>query len=77
MVLDFTKEWAKNNPITVTDTSNKVIIEHNTPKKFKYAIVSSPSLASGEFKVFAGGIKMKHSSGSTFKAGTFLSSLSF
>ena len=70
LVLDFTKEWAKNNPISVTDTSNKVLIEQNTPKKFKYAIVSSPDIASGDLKVFAGGIKMKHSTGSTFKSGT-------
>ena len=69
MVLDFTKEWAKNNPIAVTDSSNKVILEQNPPKKYKYAIVSSPDIASGDFKVFAGGIKMKHSSGNTFKAG--------
>ena len=69
MVLDFTKEWGKNNPISVTDSSNKVIIEQNPPKKYKYAIVSSPDIASGDLKVFAGGIKMKHSSGSTFKAG--------
>ena len=69
LVLDFTKEWAKNNPIAVTDSSNKVLLEQNPPKKYKYAIVSSPDLASGEFKVFAGGIKMKHSSGSTFKSG--------
>ena len=69
LVLDFTKEWAKNNPISVTDSSNKVLLEQNPPKKYKYAIVSSPDLASGEFKVFAGGIKMKHSSGSTFKSG--------
>ena len=69
LVLDFTKEWSKNNPITVTDTSNKVLIEQNTPKKFKYAIVSSPDIASGDLKVFAGGIKMKHSSGTSFKSG--------
>ena len=69
LMLDFTKEWSKNNPISVTDPSNKVLIEKNTLKKYKYAIVSSPDIASGELKVFAGGIKMKHSEGSTFKSG--------
>ncbi len=69
LMLDFTKEWSKNNPITVTDASNKVLIEKNTLKKFRYAVVSSADLASGDLKVFAGGIKMKHSSGSSFKSG--------
>ncbi|WP_303834452.1 carbohydrate-binding domain-containing protein [Ruminococcus flavefaciens] len=69
LMLDFTKEWTKNNPIAVTDSSNNIIFDHNTPKKYKYAIVSSPEIGSGEYKLFAGGIKMKHSSGSTFKGG--------
>ena len=69
IMLDFTKEWSKNNPIAVTDASNKVLIEKNTLKKFKYAIVSSADIASGDLKVFAGGIKMKHSEGSVFKSG--------
>ena len=69
LMLDFTKEWSKNNPISVTDASNKVLIEKNTLKKYKYAVVSSADIASGDLKVFAGGIKMKHSSGSTFKSG--------
>ncbi|MCR4794898.1 MAG: carbohydrate-binding domain-containing protein [Ruminococcus sp.] len=70
MLLDFAKEWSKNNPIAVTDSSNKIIIETNTVKKYKFALVSSPDLADGtSYKVFAGGIKQKHSSGNTFKAG--------
>lgn len=69
LVLDFTKEWSKNNPITLTDSSNKVIFDHNTVKKYKYAIVSTPDIGSEDYKLFAGGIKMKHSSGSTFKGG--------
>ena len=69
LVLDFSKEWSKNNPITVTDTSNKVLFEKNTLKKFRYAIVSSADISSGDLKVFAGGIKMKHSEGTSFKSG--------
>lgn len=69
LMLDFTKEWGKNNPVAVTDSENKPVFDKNTLKKFRYAIVSSPDLGSAEYKVFAGGIKMKHGSGSTFKAG--------
>lgn len=69
LMLDFTKEWGKNNPVAVTDSANKPVFDKNTLKKFRYAIVSSPDLGSAEYKVFAGGIKMKHGSGSTFKAG--------
>lgn len=68
-MFDFVKEWSKNNPITITDSSNKELFNKNTLKKYKYAIVSSSQLGSGEYKLFAGGIKMKHSAGATFKAG--------
>ena len=71
IVLDFVKEWSKNNPIALTDSSNKTIIEENTLRKYKYAVVSSSDLStSADYKVFAGGIKMKHSTGNTFKGGT-------
>jgi len=71
MTLDFTKEWSKNNPVTLTDLSNNVIIEQNALRKYKFALISSPDINSGtEYKVFAGGIKMKHSTGSTFKGGS-------
>ena len=69
LVIDFAKEWSKNNPITLTDSSNKVLFDQNTAKKYKYAIVSSPEIGSGDYKLFAGGIKQKHSSGSTFTGG--------
>ena len=69
MMFEFVKEWAKNNPITITDTSNKELFDKNTGKKFRYAIVSSSNIGSAEYKLFTGGIKMKHSTGSTFKAG--------
>ena len=69
MMLEFVKEWSKNNPITLTDTSGKVVFDKNTLKKYKYALVSSSAIGSGEYKLFAGGIKMKHSTGSIFKGG--------
>ncbi len=68
---DFVKEWSKNNPIALTDSSKKIFFEENTLKKYRFAVVSSPDLStSGDYKLFAGGIKMKHSTGSTFKGGT-------
>jgi len=68
MTLDFTKKWSKNNPITVTDSSDKVIIDKNALRKYRYVVISSPDLSSStEYKVFAGGIKMKHSTGTSFK----------
>ncbi|WP_024860737.1 carbohydrate-binding domain-containing protein [Ruminococcus flavefaciens] len=69
LMFDFVKEWSKNNPIALTDSSNKELFDKNTGKKFRYAIVSSSSIGSDEYKLFTGGIKMKHSTGSTFKAG--------
>ncbi|SEH63924.1 CotH protein [Ruminococcus flavefaciens] len=70
MLFDFAKEWSKNNPIAITDSSNKIILEVNTLKKYKFALVSSPDLADGaSYKLFAGGIKQKYSAGNTFKAG--------
>ncbi|HRR77304.1 MAG TPA: carbohydrate-binding domain-containing protein [Ruminococcus sp.] len=70
MMLDFTKEWSKNNPITVTNASNSVIFEKNPLRKYRYALVSTFDFSGSDYKIFAGGIKMKHSSGSSFKAGT-------
>ncbi|WP_028516735.1 carbohydrate-binding domain-containing protein [Ruminococcus flavefaciens] len=69
LMFDFVKEWSKNNPITITDASKNVLFDKNTLKKYKYAIVSSSKLGSDDYKLFAGGIKMKHSTGSTFKTG--------
>ena len=71
LAFDFVKEWSKNNPIALTDSSKKIFFEENTLKKYRYAVVSSPDLStSGDYKLFAGGIKMKHSTGNTFKGGT-------
>ncbi|MBO4878581.1 MAG: carbohydrate-binding domain-containing protein [Ruminococcus sp.] len=69
IVLDFTKQWSKNNPIAVTDSSKKVVFDKNTLKKYRYAIVSSPSLSSGtSYRVYAGGIETLASA--DIKAGT-------
>ena len=69
LMFDFVKEWGKNNPVALTDSSNKELFDKNTSKKFRYAIVSSSKIEGAEYKLFVGGIKMKHSAGSTFKAG--------
>ena len=69
IALGFTKEWSKNNPVTVTDQSKKVIFDKNTLKKYRYALVSSPALSSGtSYRVFAGGIETK--AATDIKAGT-------
>lgn len=69
IVLDMTKQWAKNDPITVTDSGKNVVFDKNTRKKFRYVIVSSPELSDGTaYRVFAGGIETKASS--AIKAGT-------
>ncbi len=69
-LFDFVKEWSKNNALTLTDTSDNVIFDMNTLKKYSYAVVSSPDLSSGtDYKLFAGGIGMLTDTGSNlFKA---------
>ena len=85
IALDLTKEWSKNNPITLTDESGKTVFDKNTLKKYRYVVVSSPDLKAGTaYNVYAGGIEVKSSS--DIKAGetaaysdvnnTFKSSLS-
>lgn len=69
MLLDFAKEWSKNNPVALTDGSGKVVFEKNTLKKFSYALVADGSL-SGSYDVYTGGIKMSSGSGQSFKTGT-------
>lgn len=69
VVLDMTKQWSKNNPITLTDAGKNVVFDKNTRKKYRYVIVSSPELSDGSsYRVFAGGIETKASS--DIKAGT-------
>lgn len=71
-LFDFVKEWEKNNPIALTDTSDNIIFDMNTLKKFSYAVVSAPDISSGtDYKLFAGGIGMLTDTGSNlFKADT-------
>ena len=69
MLLNFTKEWKKNNPVTLLDSSGNTVFDKNTLKKFSYALVSDENL-SGSYSVYAGGIEMEHSNGETFNAGT-------
>ena len=69
LVLNFTKEWAKNNPIAIVDGSGNTVFEANTLKKFRYTIAASDKFDSGsQYKVFAGGIRVNHSGGDTYNA---------
>ena len=69
LVLDMTKQWSKNNPITLTDSDKNVIFDKNTRKKFRYVIASSPELSDGKaYRVYTGGIETKGTS--EIKAGT-------
>lgn len=70
LVLDFVKEWKKNNPIALT-SGDTTVFDVNTAKKFRYAIISTPDLSAGtDYKLFAGGIQCTSSTGETFKPGT-------
>ncbi|MCR5110136.1 MAG: carbohydrate-binding domain-containing protein [Ruminococcus sp.] len=70
LMLNYTKEWAKNNPVSVLDGSGTAVFEANNLKKFRYAIVASEKMdITTEFKVYTGGLRMNHSGGDTFKAG--------
>lgn len=61
MQLAFTKEWAKNNPLTLTDASQNVVFEMNTLKKYSFALISAPDLKAGTaYALWAGGIQMEH-----------------
>ena len=63
IALSMTKQWAKNNPITLTDADKNVIFDKNTRKKYRYVIISSPALESGTaYRVYAGGIETTASS---------------
>ena len=65
MQLSFTKEWKKNNPIALT-SGGRTVFDQNTLRKFRYAIVSDPALASGACKVYTGGIEVVSGSKDTF-----------
>lgn len=65
MQLSFTKEWKKNNPIALLSGGNTVF-DQNTLRKFRYAVVSDPALASGACKVYTGGIEVVAGGKDTF-----------
>ena len=67
IALSLTKEWAKNNPIAVTNGSN-TLMELNTFKKFSYAVVASPEL-SGTYSVYTGGIQVLQNGQDGFRTG--------
>ena len=66
--LSFTKQWAKNNPISVVGTDGDLKFEQNTRKKYRYAVVSDASLANA-CNLYAGGIEMQVNGSSSFKGG--------
>lgn len=71
IMLDYVKEWSKNNPVAMTDQSGRTIFELDTLKKFRYAVVSSPDIVSGtEYRLYTGGIETVHEQGQTYRAGT-------
>ena len=65
MQLSFVKEWKKNNPIALT-SGGRTVFDVNTLRKFRYAVVADPSLASGSCKVYTGGIEVVSGSTATF-----------
>lgn len=65
MQLSFTKEWKKNNPIALT-SGGRTVFDQNTLKKYRYAVISDPALASGSCKVYAGGIEVVSGGKDTF-----------
>lgn len=69
LILNYTKEWTKNNPIAVVDASGNTVFEANNLKKFRYAIVASDKMdIETQYKVYTGGIRVNHAEGDTFKA---------
>lgn len=67
VTLAYTKEWAKNNPITLTNSAGTAF-EKNTLKKFRYAIVSAPTL-SGSYALWTGGIETLASGSAAVQTG--------
>ncbi len=71
MQVSFVKQWAKNNPVTLTASGKQAVFEQNTLKKYRYALISSPDLTSGtDYQLWAGGIQVEHSGKKAFSAGT-------
>lgn len=67
----FVKEWAKNNPITLTDGAENLIFNVNTRKKYRYALIVSPELKSGSsYQLWAGGIQVEQNGSNSFRTGS-------
>ncbi|MBR5372438.1 MAG: carbohydrate-binding domain-containing protein [Oscillospiraceae bacterium] len=67
----FVKEWAKNNPIALTDNSENIVFNLNTLKKYRYAFISSPDLKdSSAYQLWAGGIQVEKSGKNSFTPGS-------
>ena len=67
MILEFSREWSKNNPIAFV-SGNKPVFEMNTYKKFRYAFVSSENISpSSQYDLYVGGINAVCDSSKTFK----------
>lgn len=66
----FVKQWAKNNPITLTDGSKNIVFNVNTRKKYRYALIAAPELKNGSsYQLWAGGIQVGRDSGDDFRTG--------
>ncbi len=69
--ISFTKQWSKNNPLTLTDSGKIPIFDENTLKKYRYAVISSPEMENGKsYGLWAGGIAVAHNGQKTFAADT-------
>jgi len=70
MILQYVKEWQKNNPVTLLGSDGMTVFDINTLKKFRYALVSGAELeADKDYDLYTGGIRMNHSNGELFRAG--------
>ena len=71
MQMSFVKEWAKNNPVALTDGSGQIVFNLNALKKYRYALVSAPELSgSSSYKLWAGGIQVERQGENSFRPGT-------
>lgn len=65
----FVKEWAKNNPIALTNSSGDIVFNVNTRKKYRHALIVSPEL-SGSYQLWAGGIQVEQGGRADFRTGS-------
>lgn len=66
--LSFTKQWSKNNPLSLLGSDGSVKLEQNTRKKYRYAIISDAAL-SDQCSIYAGGIEVQANGSGSFKGG--------